>query len=134
MSSVVDWAALRSAAAEAAANAYAPYSGLQVGAAALTDDGRIVTGVNVENASYGLTFCAEVSLIGGLVTGGGGTLVALVATDVAGELLSPCGRCRQILMEMGGPDLAVNETWTAATLLPGAFVADDIPRDTTPAP
>jgi cytidine deaminase len=129
MSIDIDWAALRAAATEAAANAYAPYSGLHVGAAALTDDGRIVTGVNVENASFGLTFCAEVSLIGGLVTGGGGRLVALVATDENGRLLSPCGRCRQILIEMGGPDLAVNETWTAATLLPGAFVADDIPAD-----
>jgi cytidine deaminase len=129
MSIDIDWAALRAAASEAAANAYAPYSGLHVGAAALTDDGRIVTGVNVENASFGLTFCAEVSLIGGLVTGGGGRLVALVATDENGRLLSPCGRCRQILIEMGGPDLAVNETWTAATLLPGAFVADDIPAD-----
>ncbi|MFN3218955.1 MAG: cytidine deaminase [Acidimicrobiales bacterium] len=129
MSVDIDWAALRSAAAEAAVNAYAPYSGLHVGAAALTDDGRIITGVNVENASFGLTLCAEVSLIGGLVTGGGGRLVALVATDENGRLLSPCGRCRQILLEMGGPDLAVNETWTAATLLPGAFVADDIPAD-----
>lgn len=129
MSTDIDWDALRAAAAEAAVNAYAPYSGLHVGAAALTEDGRIVTGVNVENASFGLTFCAEVSLIGGLVTGGGGRLVALVATDENGRLLSPCGRCRQILLEMGGPDLAVNETWTAATLLPGAFVADDIPTD-----
>lgn len=129
MTTDIDWAALRAAASEAAANAYAPYSGLHVGAAALTDDGRIVTGANVENASFGLTFCAEVSLIGGFVTGGGGGLVALVATDENGRLLSPCGRCRQILLEMGGPDLAVNETWTAATLLPGAFVADDIPAD-----
>jgi cytidine deaminase len=129
MSTEIDWAGLRSAAAAAAANAYAPYSSLHVGAAALIDDGRIVTGVNVENASFGLTFCAEVSLIGGLVTGGGGRLVALVATDENARLLSPCGRCRQILLEMGGPDLAVNETWTAATLLPGAFVAEDIPAD-----
>ncbi len=129
MTDSIDWAALRAAAARAAENAYAPYSGLRVGAAALTDDGTIVTGVNVENASYGLTFCAEVSLIGGLVTHGGGTLVALVASDENGRLLSPCGRCRQILFEMGGPELAVNETWTAATLLPGAFVADDIPHD-----
>lgn len=129
MSAEIDWDVLRSAASEAAALAYAPYSGLHVGAAALTDDGRIVTGVNVENASYGLTFCAEVSLVGGLVTAGGGTLVALVASDETGRMLSPCGRCRQILLEMGGPDLAINETWTAATLLPGAFVADDIPAD-----
>lgn len=129
MTDRIDWAALRDAAAHVAANAYAPYSGLRVGAAALVDDGTIVTGVNVENASYGLTFCAEVSLIGGLVTHGGGKLIALVASDETGRLLSPCGRCRQILIEMGGPELAVNETWTASTLLPGAFVADDIPDD-----
>lgn len=123
----IDWQQLRDAAAAAAANAYAPYSHLHVGAAAVTDDGEILTGVNVENASYGLTFCAEVSLVGHAFTSGAGTLVAVVATDDAGNYLTPCGRCRQILFEIGGPDLRVNEDFTMADLLPGAFEPDDLP-------
>lgn len=123
----MDWAALRRAATEAAANAYAPYSTLHVGAAALTETGEIVTGVNVENVSFGLTFCAEVSLVGRAFTDGKGRIVALVATDAQGNTLTPCGRCRQILMEVAGPDLLVNETWTMADLLPDAFTPDDLP-------
>jgi cytidine deaminase len=123
----IDWDALRSAATKAATNAYAPYSHLQVGAAALTDSGAVVTGVNVENASYGLTFCAEVSLIGKVMTDGLGRPIALVATDSDGNVLTPCGRCRQILIEMGGPSLRINEFHTAAELIPGAFLPDDLP-------
>lgn len=123
----IDWDALRSAATAAAANSYAPYSKLHVGAAALTDTGNVVTGVNVENASYGLTFCAEVSLIGKTITDGLGRPIALVATDADGNVLTPCGRCRQILIEMGGPDLQINEHHTAAELIPGAFLPDDLP-------
>ncbi|MCB0995832.1 MAG: cytidine deaminase [Acidimicrobiales bacterium] len=123
----IDWQLLRHRAAEVAANAHAPYSGLHVGAAGLTDDGRILVGTNVENASYGLTFCAEVSMVGALVSGGGGQLVAVVSCDDAGNYLSPCGRCRQILREIGGPDVAVNEVWTTESLLPGAFTGEDLP-------
>lgn len=124
----IDWDDLRSAATEVAANSYAPYSRLHVGAAALTDSGAIVTGVNVENASYGLTFCAEVSLIGKAISDGLGRPVALVATDSDGNVLTPCGRCRQILIEMGGPNLLINEHHTAAELIPGAFLPNDLPN------
>ncbi len=104
----VDWAALRAVAAEAAANAYAPYSRFPVGAAGLTDDGRVVSGCNVENASYGLTLCAECGMVGDLHLTGGGRLVAVTATNPDGEPLAPCGRCRQLLLEAGGPDLWVD--------------------------
>lgn len=123
----VDWQALRVAAAAAAENAYAPYSNLHVGAAALTESGEIVTGVNVENASFGLTFCAEVSLFGAAITQGKGKIVALVASDDEGNELTPCGRCRQILVELAGPELRVNEHTTAGELLPGAFTPEDLP-------
>jgi cytidine deaminase len=123
----VDWEALRAAANQAAAHAYAPYSGLSVGAAGLSDDGRTVMGSNVENASYGLTLCAECSLVSDLHRTGGGHLVAVAVVDGAGESLTPCGRCRQILYEAGGPDLMVNETQTLGELLPGAFGPDDLP-------
>src|SRR4026207_1078849 len=102
----VDWDGLRAAAA--AASAYAPSSRLSVGVAALCDDGRIVTGCNVENASYGLTLCAECGLVSNLFDSGGGRLVALSVADGNGDLLMPCGRCRQVLMEAGGPDLLVD--------------------------
>jgi cytidine deaminase len=103
-----DWAGLRTLAAEAASRAYAPYSGYRVGAAALVDDGRIVLGCNVENASYGLTLCAECGLVSDLHRSGGGRLLAFacVGGDDA-HLAMPCGRCRQLLWEAGGPDLEV---------------------------
>ena len=104
---VVDWGILRVAAIEAAAAAYCPYSGLQVGAAAIVDDGRMIIGCNVENASYGLGLCAECTLVGQLRLTGGGRLVALACRSGAGELLMPCGRCRQVIYEFGGPDLLV---------------------------
>jgi len=129
-----DFGELRRLAADAAANAYAPYSGLQVGAAALVDDGRVITGCNVENASFGLSLCAECNLVGALHAGGGGRLVALVAAGVDGTILAPCGRCRQILQEAGGAALLVdigNGPQPLAELLPGAFDAPDLP---TPPP
>ena len=104
----IDWDALRSASAEAAQHSYSPYSKFPVGAAALTEDGRIVTGCNVENVSYGLTLCAECGLVSALHLSGGGKIVASVATDPAGKPLAPCGRCRQLLLEAGGPDLIVD--------------------------
>ncbi|MGI9623407.1 MAG: cytidine deaminase [Acidimicrobiales bacterium] len=127
MTTEVDWDQLRRAATEAAANAYAPYSRLQVGAAALTEAGEVITGVNVENVSFGLTFCAEISLLGRMITDGSGPIVALAATDHEGRCLTPCGRCRQVLMELAGPALLVNGATRLETLLPDAFTPDDLP-------
>lgn len=99
MTAAIDWEALRAAATEAMTHAYAPYSGFPVGAAALVDDGRVVTGCNVENASYGVTLCAECGLVSALAMTGGGRLVAFTCVNGAGETLMPCGRCRQLLYE-----------------------------------
>lgn len=128
----IDWDGLRAAAEEAGRHAYAPYSGLRVGAAALVDDGRIITGCNVENASFGLTLCAECGVISELHRGGGGRLVALACRDAdGGRVLLPCGRCRQLLFEAGGPSLAVDVDGrlptTMAELLPSAFGPDQLP-------
>jgi cytidine deaminase len=95
----IDWNALRSAAVSVRANAYAPYSKFPVGAAALVDDGRIVSGCNVENASYGLSLCAECGLVSDLARSGGGKLVAFVCVDGLDAVIAPCGRCRQLLFE-----------------------------------
>jgi cytidine deaminase len=127
----IDWPALRSAAAHMTEQAYAPYSRLRVGAAGVTDDGRVVTGCNVENASYGLTLCAECGLVSALHASGGGTLAAVSVVSGNGQRLLPCGRCRQLLMEAGGPSLLV-DTATGpaelARLLPSAFTSADLPR------
>jgi cytidine deaminase len=104
----IDWAALRRAALEAMGLAYAPYSQFPVGAAAIVDDGRTVVGCNVENASLGLTLCAECGLVSALHASGGGRLVAFACVDARGDVLMPCGRCRQLLWEHGGPDLVVD--------------------------
>lgn len=127
----VDWQVLRAAAKDAASRAYAPYSGLRVGAAGLVDDGRVVTGCNVENASYGLTLCAECGLVSALHDSGGGRLLALSAVAADGEPLTPCGRCRQVLMEAGGAHLLVDAgadhpARPLGDLLPGAFASGDI--------
>ena len=103
---VIDWDELRDAARQAMQRAYVPYSNFRVGAAGLVDDGRIVTGCNVENASYGLTLCAECGLVSELVRSGGGRLVA-VCTLGNDAPVTPCGRCRQLLWEHGGPKLLV---------------------------
>jgi cytidine deaminase len=126
-----DWTALRSAAVAAASAAYCPYSGLQVGAAALCDDGRVVTGCNVENASYGLGLCAECTLVGQLRLTGGGRLVAVACRSGAGDLLMPCGRCRQVLYEFGGPECLVDTPHGPRPLgavLPDAFGPQDLPE------
>ena len=125
-----DWDALRSAAVTAAAWAYAPYSGLRVGAAALVDDGRLVTGCNVENASYGLGVCAEVTLAGQLRLSGGGRLLAIACRSGTGELLMPCGRCRQVLYEFGGPQLRCDTPGGVrpfTEVLPDAFGPEHLP-------
>ncbi|GAA1080656.1 MULTISPECIES: cytidine deaminase [Kitasatospora] len=119
-----DWETLREAARGAMAHAYAPYSKFPVGAAALVDDGRIVTGCNVENASYGLGLCAECGLVSALHASGGGRLTAFTCVDGAGTLLMPCGRCRQLLYEHGGPELLVDLPSGVKTMdevLPDAF-------------
>jgi cytidine deaminase len=128
--SPVDWPALRDEAREAMTKAYAPYSKFPVGAAALVDDGRIIVGCNVENASYGLTLCAECGLISTLYLSGGGRLVAFACVDGAGAPLMPCGRCRQLLYEHGGPDLLVETPLgiqTMAEVLPQAFGPEQLP-------
>jgi cytidine deaminase len=119
----VDWDGLRARAAEVAALAYAPYSRYHVGAAGVADDGRVLVGCNVENASYGLTLCAECSLVSALHSSGGGRLVAVAVTDPDGRDLAPCGRCRQVLWEAGGPDLEVNGR-AMAEWLPDAWGFD----------
>ncbi|WP_042365609.1 cytidine deaminase [Streptacidiphilus neutrinimicus] len=120
----IDWDALRAAAREAMGRAYAPYSGFPVGAAALVDDGRIVSGCNVENASYGLALCAECGLVSALHASGGGRLVAFTCCDRSGAPLMPCGRCRQLLWEHGGAELIVESVSgirPLSELLPDAF-------------
>jgi cytidine deaminase len=125
----IDWKSLRDKAVHAARGAYAPYSGFPVGAAALVDDGRIIAGCNVENVSYGLGLCAECAVVCALHSTGGGRLRALVCVDGGGALLMPCGRCRQVLLEHGGPDLLIDHPEgprRLGVLLPDAFGPDDI--------
>jgi len=123
----VDWASLRAEASAAAGRSYSPYSHFPVGAAALLGDGSTISATNVENASYVAGICAETALVGVLVAGGHrrGDLVAVAVTDPGGRDLSPCGRCRQLLHEMGGPALPVNER-TMDEWLPGAFTPEDL--------
>lgn len=125
----IEWEALRAAARDVMSRAYAPYSQFPVGAAALVDDGRIVVGCNVENASYGLTLCAECAVVSALHVSGGGRLVAFACVDAHGNALMPCGRCRQLLWEHGGPGLLV-ETVSGikpmTEVLPDAFGPDDL--------
>ena len=121
------WEPLLEAARAAAARAYAPYSGFRVGAAALVDDGRLVSGCNVENGSYGMTLCAECGLVSQLHLGGGGRLTRFVCVDGDGDVIMPCGRCRQLLHEHGGPTLVVRTPRgprSMAEVLPDAFVLD----------
>jgi cytidine deaminase len=129
----IDWEGLRAAARDVTSRAYAPYSRLRVAAAGLTGDGRVVTGCNVENASFGLTLCAECGLVSALhATASAGATPALVAVAVVagdGQALLPCGRCRQLLLEAGGPSLLVDTAAGPVTLeelLPAAFAPTDL--------
>jgi cytidine deaminase len=127
----VDWDALRAAAVAAMRRAYAPYSRFPVGVAGLVDDGRVVVGCNVENASYGLALCAECGMVSALHASGGGRLVAVSCVDGGGEPLMPCGRCRQLLWEHGGPGCLVDTgsgPMPMAELLPLAFGEGDLGR------
>jgi len=122
--SQVDWETLRREAVAAAAHSYSPYSHFPVGVAGFADDGRVVSGANVENASYGLTLCAECSMVSALHASGGGRLIAAYCVDGNGNSLMPCGRCRQLLYEHGGPDLQImtpEGVQTMAQILPQAF-------------
>lgn len=124
-----DWEGLRARAVEAATHAYAPYSSYAVGAAAIVDDGRLVQGCNVENAAYGVALCAECGLVSQLHLTGGGRLTHFVCVNGRDEVIMPCGRCRQLLWENGGPQLLV---WTVSgvkpmsEVLPDAFGPDDL--------
>ena len=125
----IDWAGLRTAAVAAMGHAYVPYSHFPVGVAGLVDDGRVVSGCNVENASYGITLCAECGMVSALHASGGGRLVAVVCVDRHGEDLMPCGRCRQLLWEHGGPTCLVHTTngiLPMRQVLPDAFDVEDL--------
>ena len=125
----INWDLLRSEALGAMKKAYAPYSKFPVGVAALVDDGRIITGCNVENASYGLTLCAECGLVSNLMATGGGRLVAFACVDISGNPLMPCGRCRQLLQEHGGSHLQMDTNEgikTLGDLLPWAFGPEEM--------
>lgn len=124
-----DWPRLRQAASEVAARAYAPYSRLRVGAAGVAGDGRIVVGCNVESASYGLTLCAECGLVSDFHASGGGTLRAVCVVAAGGRHMLPCGRCRQLLLEAGGPGLLVDTEGgpvELAALLPAPFTGAEL--------
>jgi len=125
----VDWEALRDAAVEVAAHAYAPYSRFRVGAAAYADDGRLLVGCNVENAAYGVGLCAECGLVSQLHATGGGRLTHFVCVNGDGEVIMPCGRCRQLLFEQGGRDLlllTVSGVRRMDEVLPDDFGPDDL--------
>lgn len=125
----IDWQLLRNEALEAMKKAYVPYSKFPVGVAALVDDGRVITGCNVENASYGLTLCAECGLVSSLIATGGGRLIAFACVDISGNPLMPCGRCRQLLQEHGGSKLQLmtdEGVKTLNDLLPWAFGPEEI--------
>ncbi len=127
----VEWNMLRRSAIDVASLAYAPYSMFRVGAAALVDDGRVVTGCNVENVSYGLSLCAECAVVCALHATGGGRLVALVCVEAGGSVLMPCGRCRQVLLEHGGPAMLIDHPAGPRPLdelLPDAFGPGDLAR------
>lgn len=125
----VDWEALTRYATEVMQRAYAPYSNYKVGVAGLVDDGRVVLGCNVENAAYGVALCAECGMVSALHSTGGGRLVAVACVDAQGKPLMPCGRCRQLLWENGGPTMQLQTPSgikTMAEVLPDAFSAIDL--------
>jgi len=125
----INWEKLRLQALQASKNAYAPYSKFPVGAAAIVDDGRVITGANVENASYGLTLCAECSLISELFASGGGKLVAFCCVDADGAVIMPCGRCRQLLSEHAAAGMmmeTVSGIKSIEEVIPDAFGPSDL--------
>ena len=128
-SASIDWGLLHAKATEAMHHAYAPYSAFPVGVSGLVDDGRIVSGCNVENAAYGVALCAECGMISALHMTGGGRLVAVACVNGKGDALMPCGRCRQLLWENGGPGCQIMTSTgvrTMAEVLPDAFGGPDL--------
>lgn len=128
---IINWNEIHELAKAATTRAYAPYSHFLVGAAALVDDGRLVMGCNVENASYGLGLCAECGLVSELARTGGGTLVAVVCVDADGNFLAPCGRCRQLLFEHGGSELLLmtpDGPQKMSAMLPWAFGPENLAK------
>lgn len=128
-----DLAELRERAREAAEHAYAPYSRFRVGAALRLGNGEVVTGANVENASYGLTICAERSALVRAVAEYGPAIrvKAIAVANLNGAVSAPCGACRQVLAEFADTDTPVTfsggtRTVTMAELLPLAFVPEDL--------
>ena len=124
-----DWDALREAAVEVSHHAYAPYSHFPVGAAGVADDGRVLVGCNVENAAYGVVLCAECGMVSSLHATGGGRLTHVVCVNGLGDVIMPCGRCRQLLWEHGGADLQLmtaHGVRRMADVLPDAFGPDDL--------
>lgn len=129
MSSDIDWDGLVASAIDIMNRAYAPYSDFKVGAAGLTDDGRVVVGCNVENAAYGVGLCAECGMVSHLHASGGGKLVAVACVDQQGDPLMPCGRCRQLLWENAAPDMLLltpEGIWAMRDVLPQPFGAHDL--------
>ena len=127
----IDWEKLHKAAIEIMGKAYVPYSKFPVGVASLVSDGRIVSGCNVENASYGLGLCAECGLVSNLISTGGGKLIATVCVDAKGNFLAPCGRCRQLLFEHGGNEMLLmtpDGPKKMNEMLPWAFGPDDLEK------
>ena len=124
-----EWEELREVAVDVMGRAYAPYSHYPVGAAARVDDGRVVSGCNVENAAYGVGLCAECGLVSSLHATGGGRLTHAICVDGQGAVIMPCGRCRQLLFENGGPDLllmTVAGVRRMDEVLPDAFGPDNL--------
>ncbi len=124
-----DWEELRGVAVDVMGRAYAPYSHYSVGAAARVDDGRVVSGCNVENAAYGVGLCAECGLVSSLHASGGGRLTHAICVDGQGAVIMPCGRCRQLLFENGGPELllmTVSGVRRMDEVLPDAFGPDNL--------
>jgi cytidine deaminase len=129
MSTNIDWDSIHNLAKVAMKKAYAPYSKFPVGVAALVDDGRLISGANVENASYGIGLCAECSLVSALTMSGGGRLVAIVCVDADGQFLAPCGRCRQLIFEHGGNEallMTPDGPQKMSAMLPWAFGPEDL--------
>ena len=127
--SEINWDALRAVAVEAMKKSYSPYSNFAVGAAAITTDGRVVSGCNIENASYGLTLCAECSLVSDLLMSGGGKLIAFTCVDANSNVLMPCGRCRQLLVEHAAPGMileTISGLKSMAEVLPDAFTREEL--------
>jgi len=127
--SEINWDALRAVAVEAMKKSYSPYSNFAVGAAAITTDGRVVSGCNIENASYGLTLCAECSLVSDLLMTGGGKLIAFTCVDSNSNVLMPCGRCRQLLVEHAAPGMileTISGLKSMAEVLPDAFTREEL--------